>query len=153
VPPLRDRGDDVLLLAHYFVERQAQADGRRPPTLDDDARAALCAYPWPGNVRELQNCLERAAILADGDVIRARHLHLREAAVPAAAPVAPAAPGLDLQGSLAEVVARAVEDAERRTIAAALTEAVNDPGRAAERLGLPFRDLLAKMRAYGLGTH
>ncbi len=84
VPPLRERGDDVLLLAHHFVERQAQASGRTPPTLDDEARAALCAYHWPGNVRELQNCLERAAILADGDVIRARHLHLRDTAVPAA---------------------------------------------------------------------
>ncbi len=153
VPPLRERGDDVLLLAHHLVERQAQASGRTPPTLDDDARLALRAYPWPGNVRELQNCLERAAILADGDCIRARHLHLRETAVPVAAPPPPAAATLDLQGSLADVVARAVEDAERRKIAAALAEAANDPGRAAELLGLPFRDLLAKMRAYGIGTH
>jgi DNA-binding NtrC family response regulator len=73
--------------------------------------------------------------------------------VPVPAPAAPAAATLDLQGSLADVVARAVEEAERRKIAAALAEAANDPGRAADLLGLPFRDLLAKMRAYGIGTH
>lgn len=150
VPPLRDRGADVLLLAHHFVERHAQAGGRRPPTLDDEARAALLAYRWPGNVRELQNCLERAAILADGDVITAPHLHLREAALPSA-PMAGVPQGLDLTGTLAEVVARAQVTAERQKIAAALVEADNDPGRAAELLDLTFRELLAKMRQHDLG--
>ncbi len=153
VPPLRDRGDDVLLLAHHFVERHAQASGRTPPSLDDGARAALLTYHWPGNVRELQNCLERAAILADGDVIHARHLHLGDAQLPAPLPAPGPADGLDLSGTLADVVARAQADAERRKIAATLAEAGNDPGRAAELLGVGFRDLLAKMRAHGIGTH
>ncbi len=152
VPPLRQRGDDVLLLALHFVERHAQASGRTPPTLDDGARQALLAYPWPGNVRELQNCLERAAILADGDVIGARHLHLQESVVPAMGPPPAADDGLDLSGTLAEVVARAQADAERRKISAGLAEAGNDPGRAAELLDVPFRELLARMRAHGLGT-
>ncbi len=153
VPPLRERGADVLLLAHYFVGRQAQTSGRRPPSLDDEARAALMAYPWPGNVRELQNCLERAAILADDDTIRARHLHLQETPLLAGAPTAVDSDGLDLSGTLQEVVARAQHRAERRKIAAGLTEAGNDPGRTAELLGIPFRELLVKMRAHGLGSH
>ena len=86
-------------------------------------------------------------------MIRARHLHLRDTAVPTAAPAPVAPDGLDLTGTLAEVVARAQEDAERRKIAAGLAAAGNDPGRAADLLGVPFRDLLTKMRAYGIGTH
>ena len=153
VPPLRDRGDDVLRLAHHFLERQAQAAGRPTPTLDDDARDALCGYRWPGNVRELQNCLERAAILAEGDVIRARHLRLLDP--PAALPPVPtvvARPALDLDGTLAEVVTRAQSAAERAKIAAVLAETEADVPRAARILDVPFRELLAKMRAHGLGA-
>jgi DNA-binding NtrC family response regulator len=149
VPPLRDRGDDVRLLAHHILARQAAAAGRRAPRLDDGASSALTAYAWPGNVRELQNCLERAAILADGDVIRTQHLRLLEPAPS----LAPPAPDLDLSGTLAEVVARAQHEAERRKIALALAEAGNDPGRTAEALGLTFRELLAKMRSHQLGSH
>ncbi len=151
VPPLRERGDDVTLLAQYFVERHAQACGRKPPVLDPAAAAALESYPWPGNVRELQNCLERAAILCDAGVITPRHLHLAVAATPAVA--VPESSGLDLSGTLADVVERAQQDAERRKIAAVLAETGNDTGRAAEVLGLGFRALLAKMRAYGLGAN
>ncbi len=149
VPPLRDRGDDVALLAQYFVERHAQASGRKAPVLDDAARVALEAYPWPGNVRELQNCLERAAILCDRGAITPRHLHLVEAALPVV--VEPAGP--DLSGTLADVVERAQHDAERRKIAAVLAETGNDTARAADLLGVGFRVLVAKMRAHDLGTH
>jgi transcriptional regulator with GAF, ATPase, and Fis domain len=150
VPPLRERGDDVLRLAHHVLERHAQTSGRRAPVLDDDARAALQAYRWPGNVRELQNCLERAAILAEGGVIRARHLHLVEAVQPAPPPAAPAS--LDLTGTLADVVARAQADAERRKIAAVLADTAFDTHKAARSLDIPFRELVARMRALGLGT-
>ncbi len=151
VPPLRDRGDDVLRLAHHVLERHAQAAARRAPVLDDGARAALLSYRWPGNVRELQNCLERAAILADGGVIRAQHLHLIESPVPVP-PVAPAAAGVDLSGTLADVVARAQADAERRKIADVLTDTDFDTHKAARALDIPFRELVARMRALGLGT-
>jgi DNA-binding NtrC family response regulator len=152
VPPLRERGDDILLLARHFVTRHARTSGRPAPSLADDACTALLAYPWPGNVRELQNCLERAAILAESHVIQARHLRLLDAAVPP--PPAPAAPAdaLDLRGTLDQVVDRARHEAERRKIGAALADAGNDPRLAAEALGVPFRELLARMRAHGLGT-
>jgi DNA-binding NtrC family response regulator len=152
VPPLRERGEDILLLARHFVARHAQASGRRTPTIADDAADALFAYAWPGNVRELQNCLERAAILADGNLIRARHLRLTETAVPAPASAPGGASSLDLSGTLGDVVERARRDAERRKIAAALEDTGNDPARAADVLGVPFRELVVKMRAHGLGT-
>jgi DNA-binding NtrC family response regulator len=151
VPPLRERGSDVALLARHFLERDALDRGRRVPALDDSAVAALTAYTWPGNVRELQNCLERAALLLDGEVISARHLHLHALILPGPAPVAAPAP-LDLTGTLADVLDRVRIDAERRAIAAALAAHANDPRRTADALGLGFRDLVTRMRQHGLGT-
>jgi transcriptional regulator with PAS, ATPase and Fis domain len=150
VPPLRERGGDVALLARHFLERAALERGRRVPALDDSAVAALTAYSWPGNVRELQNCLERAALLLDGEVISARHLHLHALVLPQA-PVAGPAP-LDLSGTLADVLDRVKLDAERRAIAAALAAHANDTRRTADALGLGFRELVARMRQHGLGT-
>src|SRR6202166_3007139 len=76
IPPLRDRGDDVLLLAETFLER-FRVEFRKPRlTLSDKDRAALRSYAWPGNVRELQNTMERAAILSDGDVMDVLSLQL-----------------------------------------------------------------------------
>jgi len=152
VPPLRERAGDVALLARHFLERAALDRGRRPPVLDDGAVAALGAYHWPGNVRELQNCLERAALLVDGDTISARHLHLQPIAVPPAGPPPVGDGGLDLSGSLDEVLERARRAAERRAIAAALAANANDPRRTADALGVGFRDLVGRMRQHGLGT-
>ncbi len=121
------------------------------PTFDDSAMAALTAYTWPGNVRELQNCLERAALLLDGDVISARHLHLQALVLPGTAAVA-TPPPLDLTGTLADVLDRVRVDAERRAIAAALAAHANDPRRTADALGIGFRDLVTRMRQHGLGA-
>ncbi len=79
IPPLRERGDDVVLLAEHFLERFKREF--RKPTLEltPDARARLGSYPWPGNVRELQNAIERAAILADGSEIDTAALQLPSA--------------------------------------------------------------------------
>ena len=150
VPPLRERGDDVVLLARHFLERTALDRGRRVPALDDTAVAALTAYAWPGNVRELQNCLERTALLLDGDVIAARHLHLQATALPAPPPPAPREP--DLSGPLDDLLDRVRADTERLAIAAALARHGNDTRRTADALGLGFRDLVARMRQHGLGA-
>ncbi|MEZ5418419.1 MAG: hypothetical protein R2708_13860 [Vicinamibacterales bacterium] len=104
-------------------------------------------------MRELQNCLERAAILADGPVIRARHLRLVEPSAAPSAPASPAAaPDLDLRGTLAEVTARARDAAERRKLEAVLAETASDMHQAATALDVPFRELIARMRLHGLGT-
>ena len=95
IPPLRERGDDVLLLAREFLQRLAARYARPPLSLDDSAVDALRAYPWPGNVRELRNCLERAVLMQRGPLLQAEDLGLPEApagavaqaaAQPAAAP-------------------------------------------------------------------
>jgi NtrC-family two-component system response regulator AlgB len=69
VPPLRDRPEDILPLAHEFVESFARQARRAPPDLSAAAERLLLAYPWPGNVRELRNAIERALILAPGQVL------------------------------------------------------------------------------------
>ncbi|HMB71974.1 MAG TPA: sigma 54-interacting transcriptional regulator, partial [Gammaproteobacteria bacterium] len=70
VPPLRDRGEDVLQLAAHFLERTCQEFGHRPLTLSRQQAALLRQYDWPGNVRELKNVIERAVILSKGKVAR-----------------------------------------------------------------------------------
>ena len=78
VPPLRQRPDDVVYLARYFLTRYARMYGKAVKALAVDAEEALLAYPWPGNVRELQHCVMRAVILCDGAVLRAPDLVFSE---------------------------------------------------------------------------
>lgn len=77
LPPLRDRGDDVQLLADHFVETFSGRTGTEITGIDPGARAMLQRYDWPGNVRELANIIERAVILARGETIRAEHLSIQ----------------------------------------------------------------------------
>ncbi|MFW6163612.1 MAG: nif-specific transcriptional activator NifA [Planctomycetota bacterium] len=74
VPPLRDRRTDILLLADFFVEKYAKANGKTIHRISTPAIDMLMAYHWPGNVRELENCIERAVLLTNEDVIHAHHL-------------------------------------------------------------------------------
>jgi len=76
IPPLRDRGDDVMLLAESFLEDIARARGARRFTLAPLAAGALRAYQWPGNARELRNVLERATVICNGATIEADDLSL-----------------------------------------------------------------------------
>ncbi|HYL80867.1 MAG TPA: sigma 54-interacting transcriptional regulator, partial [Candidatus Acidoferrum sp.] len=74
LPPLRERGDDVLLLAHHFVRQLGARLGKGEPGLSRDAQDVLRSYAWPGNIRELANAIERALILAEGGLLTAAHL-------------------------------------------------------------------------------
>lgn len=74
IPPLRERGPDILLLADYFILRYAKEFGKRVMRISTAAIELLLAYHWPGNVRELENCIERAVLLSDGDTIESSHL-------------------------------------------------------------------------------
>src|SRR6202042_2929084 len=76
IPPLRDRGDDVLLLAEHFLERFRREFRKPDLNLSAATIARLRSYPWPGNVRELQNAIERAAILSNGSEIEVPGLQL-----------------------------------------------------------------------------
>ena len=84
LPPLRERGDDVIVIAEALLERLASRHGRPRPPLDDDLRSALLAYHWPGNVRELKNSVERALLLSPPGELMVEELLHRSPAPPAA---------------------------------------------------------------------
>ncbi|HXA78897.1 MAG TPA: sigma-54 dependent transcriptional regulator [Candidatus Acidoferrales bacterium] len=151
IPSLRDRGEDVLLLAEHFLERFKREFRKPALKLTADAHARLRTYPWPGNVRELQNAIERAAILANGSEIDSEALQL-----PAAKPTSEEMPDGMLEerflweGPLEEVSQRAVAHVERFKIQNALRESKWNKTRAAEKLGVSYKTLLTKIRGLGL---
>jgi DNA-binding NtrC family response regulator len=151
IPPLRDRGDDVLLLAEHFLERFRREFRKPDLALTREAEARLRTYSWPGNVRELQNAIERAAILANDSAIDSKSLQL-----PTARPTAEQLPDGMLEqeflweGPLDEVAQRAVAHVERFKIQNALQETKWNKTRAAEKLGVSYKTLLHKIRSLGL---
>jgi len=74
IPPLRERGDDILLLAHHFLTQFAAESGKAMPRFSDEALQNLRSYNWPGNVRELENVIQRLVVMTDGDLIDVRDL-------------------------------------------------------------------------------
>jgi DNA-binding NtrC family response regulator len=149
IPPLRERLADIPILARHFVERFCKDLKKKPLVLSPAAIEELVRYPWPGNVRELQNCIERAAILADGDTIFPRSLNLT---FPAAAPAEEPSPWarIDLSGTLAEASRRVLNEVERYKIEQALREAGGNKLKASEVLQLPYRALVARLKEYGI---
>src|SRR5437899_6616270 len=125
IPALRDRGEDAVLIAEYFLDRFRRERKKPRLAFAADAVSALRNHSWPGNVRELQNVIERASILNDGE-LRAADLRLAanvraaSASARAAGTSTPSSESLD--GSLQEVSARAVESVERAKIEATLRE-------------------------------
>jgi Nif-specific regulatory protein len=139
IPPLRQRGDDILQLAEHFLKQFCQQAGRQPPRLAAAARKSLLRYPWPGNVRELRNLMERLAYLTPGDEVDTDELVFVRSPAPSATP-------LDLP--LAQATRRFQVEYIRRHIEASrgnMTEA-------AEQLGLHRSNLYRKMRQLGIST-
>jgi two-component system nitrogen regulation response regulator NtrX len=140
VPPLRERIEDVRLLADHFLREFTTAYGRKPKTLTEAALRALEEYPWPGNVRELRNLMERIVIMNPQTGIDARHIPLdRSRRAFFDRP-------MERFGSLQEVR----EAAERDYILKKLEEAKANVTRAAELLGLERSHLYRKMKALGI---
>jgi two-component system, NtrC family, nitrogen regulation response regulator NtrX len=142
VPPLRERAEDVPLLAEHFLKEFATAYGRRPKELSKDSVDALMTYQWPGNVRELRNLMERLVILYPQHRIEARHLPL------GSTKRVPSARSWDSFGSLHDVK----EAAEREYILRKLEETNGNVTRAAELLGLERSNLYRKMKSLGIAT-
>jgi transcriptional regulator with GAF, ATPase, and Fis domain len=135
VPPLRDRRDDIALLANYFVRQFSSRMGRAIEQIDGQALERMAQYDWPGNVRELANILERAVILCQGKVLTDRHLGLPERAA----------------GGEAEI--HTLEEMERRHILRALERTggvLAGPDGAAALLGLNRSTLWSRMRKLGI---
>jgi two-component system nitrogen regulation response regulator NtrX len=140
VPPLRERIEDVRLLADYFLKEFTTAYGRKPKELTEEALRVLEEYPWPGNVRELRNLMERIVIMNPQVRIDARHIPLDRARR------AVFDRPMDRFGSLQEVR----EAAERDYILKKLEEAKGNVTRTAELLGLERSHLYRKMKALGI---
>src|SRR4051795_9373611 len=136
VPPLRDRDQDVPLLAEHFMGEFAREYGRRPKRLDPGAAAGLRSYRWPGNVRELRNVIERLMIMVPGEVIALGDLAFLEGGAVAAADQ-PDAPALTLHD--------AREKFERDFIMRALAAQSGNISRTAEILGVERSNLYRKM--------
>ncbi len=140
VPPLRDRREDIPLLADFFLREFTTAYGRKPKELTPEAYRVLGEYHWPGNVRELKNLIERIVILNPQVRVDARHIPLAGTRKPQDRP-------LDRFGSLQEVR----EAAERDYILRKLEETAGNVTRTAELLGLERSNLYRKMKTLGIG--
>ena len=146
VPPLRERREDIALLATHFLGLFSREYGKRQKALRPEAMELLLQYAWPGNVRELRNVIERMVIMVPQESIAlddlAPSLRLRG---PSEAPAAPG-PADTMEGSLRE----AKDEFEKAFILRRLREMHWNITRAAERLGIERSNLHRKMKAYGI---
>jgi DNA-binding NtrC family response regulator len=148
VPPLRDRGQDILLLARHFLRLHGARYGRDALSLAPGAERALAAHRWPGNVRELRNVMEQAALLTQDDVIDAEHLHLASALTDlgdAQRAAEPREAGFDLPGGGIQF-----EEVERNLLLQALQKTDWNVTRAARQLGLSRDTLRYRIAKFGL---
>ncbi|MCL4218114.1 MAG: sigma 54-interacting transcriptional regulator, partial [Candidatus Hydrogenedentes bacterium] len=130
IPPLRDRRDDILPLAEFFLK------GRKT-RLAPATERALMGYDWPGNVRELRNALERASILAHGNLILAKDLP-------------PQMQEIRISENAGTVLVGDMQEIQRRAILEALEKTSGNKTRAAELLGISRRNFIYKLREYGM---
>jgi len=142
VPPLRDRQEDIALLADHFMADFAREYGRRPKRFESAARAVLQRYPWPGNVRELRNVIERLMIMVPGDAISAADLSFLDPGALTAPAVEPTGERLTLH--------EARDNFERDLILRTLAEQQGNMSRTAEVLGVERSNLYRKMKAFGI---
>ena len=135
LPPLRDRREDIPLLAEHFLRRYVERNGKAISHFTDDAMVLLTDYPWPGNIRELEHCVERAVTLASGQVLT------------------PADLAPELRSTLEATLHRGtptLEEVKRRYLAYVLDDTGGNVSRAASILGVDRRSLYRMLRRYGL---
>jgi formate hydrogenlyase transcriptional activator len=138
MPALRERGEDIQILAEYWASQCARRMGKTIRAIDESAIAALRAYPWPGNIRELQNLVERAVILARGNVLGLSDFEL---------------PGLG-PDALPTPADRSADERQRieEALAASRGRVYGVEG-AAELLGVPPTTLEARIRRFGIDKY
>jgi len=134
LPPLRDRPEDIPLLAHHFFGRFAQKYGKTLSGFDHGALAALQRHDWPGNVRELTHAVERAVLMADGETIRADHLGLAREA----------------EGASTSIEDMSLDEVEKILIEKALRRFDGNMSKAADALGLSRGALYRRLEKHDL---
>jgi two-component system, NtrC family, response regulator PilR len=154
VPPLRDRRDDIPMIARSVLQRLAGEPGEPALKLTPEAEQRLVAYSFPGNVRELENILERAVALSEGAMIQASDLMLPQATQAATTANAAAKPGLDIERlartSTESGLPEALELLEREAIQKALEACRYNKTKTAAHLGITFRALRYKLKKLGM---
>jgi Nif-specific regulatory protein len=138
MPPLRERKDDIMLLADYFLERIAAENNKNISRISTPAIEMLTRYHWPGNIRELENCIERAVLLCDGEVIRSEHLP----------------PSLQMIKKTEAVASRSlteiIENKERELVVDALKKCRGHQRKTARELRITERILGYKLKKFGI---
>jgi len=149
VPPLRERREDVAMLANHFLKKYAPAAGKSILRISDESLRVLASYDWPGNVRQLENSIERAVALCTGNELQVelpveRTLVRAAAASVGGAPATVSIPadGMDMEGYVA--------DLERALIQSALRQCNGVQTRAAEMLKLSYRSFRHLLKKYDL---
>ena len=154
MPPLRQRGDDIALLARHFLERLAQEYGGPPKHIGPALLERLCRHPWPGNVRELENLLHRAHLFSDGAELRieAADLAPEDGAAEAAAPRAPGPVAVPLPAcaSFSQAKALALAQFERDFVCRALHDSGGNVSAAARSAGKERRAFGRLVKKYGI---
>jgi transcriptional regulator with GAF, ATPase, and Fis domain len=142
MPSLRERPEDILLLAKYFIERYASNAGKKIKSIERKTLAWLQAYDWPGNIRELQNVVQRAVILCDGEIFSIDETWLQPETLRTAKPPV--------------VLTATLANQEREIIEAALEESrgrISGPSGAAGKLGMPRTTLESKIKSLRINKH
>jgi len=145
VPPLRDRRDDIPLLAHYFLEKYAARNRKSAKGYSPLAMDMLIKYDWPGNVRELENIVERAVILMTGEHVSEKQLPMN---------IARERPDSGREAFAGMVLAdgfRSLEDIEKEAILTTLEATEGNKSETARRLGITRKTLHNKLKSYGEG--
>jgi DNA-binding NtrC family response regulator len=139
LPPLRDRTEDIPLLADHFMRVYARKYNRSVRRIAEDAMAAITSYPWPGNVRALRHALERAVILSDGQTLKLGDF-----------PLAPAEPPRAVAASASDAAGGTLAELEKQAIAQALARHAGNVTYAAQELGITRTSLYRRMEKHGL---
>jgi two-component system response regulator PilR (NtrC family) len=156
LPPLRERQDDIPLIAEHFLGKFTREMGKPIPAIAPEALTALQAYPWPGNVRELENVIERAVALEASERVQLQalpeHLRAGRPATPLATPASQGAGNGEWLPESGFNLEHYLQDLERRHVERALRQAGGVQVRAAELLGLSFRQFRYLVKKYGIGA-
>lgn len=138
MPPLRERKDDIMLLADYFLQKLSEENNKEIPRISTPAIEMLTRYHWPGNVRELENCIERAVLLCNEDCLRSEHLP----------------PSLQMvrgdKSIAASSLPEAIANMEKEMIVDALKKCKGQQRKTAKELGITERILGYKIGKYGI---
>lgn len=140
IPPLRERRSDLLDLANFFVEKHSKASHKNVRRISTPAIDMLCSYHWPGNVRELENCIERAVLLSNDDVVHGHHLP-------------PTLQTAEATGTvMKESLEAALDNLEREMLIEALKNCRGNKAKAAESLGITERIMGLRVEKHGIDS-